>query len=97
MPLFLDIYFIYRCRYNTEVEEEKIDTYNISVLGLLVVLSASCGLEPWMQWNCIDVNILGFKSVEELYPSSPLGGDSLDTIGNCPRGRICMNNFNTSK
>jgi hypothetical protein len=31
MPLFLDIYFIFRYRYNMEVDEEKIDTYNISV------------------------------------------------------------------
>jgi hypothetical protein len=30
MPLFLDIYFIYRYRYNMEVDEEKIDTYNMS-------------------------------------------------------------------
>ncbi len=80
-----------------EVDEEKIDIYNISVWGLLVILSASCGLEPWMQWSCIDVNVLGFKSVEELYPSPPLGVDSSDTIANCPRRRICRNNFNTSK
>ena len=26
-----NIYFIYRYRYNMEVDEEKIDTYNISV------------------------------------------------------------------
>jgi hypothetical protein len=40
MPLFLDIYFIYSYRYNVEVDEEKIDTYNISVgvSGLFVVL-----------------------------------------------------------
>ncbi len=31
MPLFLDIYFKYRYRYNMEVDEEKIDIYNISV------------------------------------------------------------------
>jgi hypothetical protein len=31
MPLFLDIYFIYRYRYYMEVDEEKTDTYNISV------------------------------------------------------------------
>ncbi len=82
-----------------EVDEEKIDTYNISVWGLLVVLSASCGgLEPWMQWSCIDVNVLGFKAVEELYPSPPLGVDSSDTIANCPKKRrICINNYNTSK
>jgi hypothetical protein len=45
----LDIYFIYRFRYNIEVDEEKVDTYNILVGGLLVVLSARCGLEAWMQ------------------------------------------------
>jgi hypothetical protein len=47
--------------------------------GLLVVLSARCGLEAWMHWSCIDVHVLGFKSVEELYPSPPLGVDSPDT------------------
>jgi hypothetical protein len=31
MPLFLDIYFMYRYRYKMEVDEEKIDTYNMSV------------------------------------------------------------------
>jgi hypothetical protein len=44
-----------------------------------VVLSARCGLEAWMQWSCIDVIVLGYKSVEELYPSPPLGADSADT------------------
>jgi len=47
--------------------------------GLLVVLSARCGLEAWMHWSSIDVIKLGFKSVEELYPSPPLGIDSADT------------------
>ncbi len=67
-------------------------SYNISVGGLLVVLSARCGLEAWMHWSCIDVIVLGFKSVEELYPSPPLGVDSADT-----RRRICMDQSNTSK
>jgi hypothetical protein len=47
--------------------------------GLLVVLSARCGLEVWMLWSCSDVIVLGFKSVEELYPSPPLGVDNADT------------------
>jgi hypothetical protein len=48
MPLFLDIYFIYRYRYNMEVDEEKIDTYHISVgvcfwfFRLDVVLKLGC-------------------------------------------------------
>ena len=44
-----------------------------------MVLSARCGLEAWMQWSCIDVIALGFKSVEELYTSLPLGADSEET------------------
>jgi hypothetical protein len=59
-----------------EIDEEKTDTYNVSV-G--VCLSARCGLEAWMQWSCIDVIVLGFKSVVELYPSPPLGVDSADS------------------
>ncbi len=47
-----------------------------------MVLSARCGLEAWMNWSCIDVIVLGFKSVEELYPSPSLGVDSADTSGN---------------
>ncbi len=50
MPLFLDIYFIYRYRYNMEVDEEKIDTYcTIFRFGvclwfcrLVVVLNLGC-------------------------------------------------------
>ncbi len=38
MPLFWDVYFIYRYRYNMEVDDGKIETYNISVVVLLVVL-----------------------------------------------------------
>jgi hypothetical protein len=53
MPLFLDIYFIYRD--SMDVDKEKIYTYNISVFrGLLVVLSTRCGLAAWMHWGCID-------------------------------------------
>jgi hypothetical protein len=49
--------------------------------GLLVVLSTGCRLVAWMHWSCIDEFVLGFISVEELYPSSPLGvdTDSADT------------------
>jgi hypothetical protein len=32
-----------------------------------------------MHWGLIDVIVLGFKSVEELYPSPPLGVDIADT------------------
>jgi hypothetical protein len=35
--------------------------------------------EAWMLWSCIDAIVLGFQSVEELYPSPPLGVDSADT------------------
>ncbi len=37
------------------------------------------GLEAWMQWSYIDVIVLGFKSVEEMYTSSPLEVDSAVT------------------
>ncbi len=47
--------------------------------GLLVALSAGCGLAAWMHWSGIDVIVLGFKSVEELYPSYPLAVDGADT------------------
>jgi hypothetical protein len=43
--------------------------------GLLVVLSVRCGLAAWMLWSCIDEIVLGFKSVEEMYSSPPLGVD----------------------
>jgi hypothetical protein len=66
MPLFLDIYFI--CGYSMGVDEEK---YNNLGWGLLVVSSARCRLAVWMHWSCIDVIVVGFKSVEELYPSPP--------------------------
>jgi hypothetical protein len=32
-----------------------------------------------MHWSCIDEIVIGFKSVEEFYPSLPLGVDSADT------------------
>ncbi len=62
-----------------EVDEEKIDTHIISVGVCWLFLSARCGLVAWMHWSFIDVIVLGFKSVEELYPSPPLGVDSVDT------------------
>ncbi len=43
-----------------------------------MVLSARCGLEAWMHWSRIDVIVLGFETVEELYPSPPLGVDSAE-------------------
>ncbi len=44
-----------------------------------MALSARCGLEAWIHWSCIAVIVLGFKSVEELYTSPPVGVDSADT------------------
>jgi hypothetical protein len=43
-----------------EVDEEKIYTRNIWVGGLLVVLSAGCGLAAWMHSSCIDEFVIGF-------------------------------------
>ncbi len=75
-----------------EVDEEKIDTYNISVRVCLWF----CRLDVALKLGCcIDVIVLGFKSVEELYPSPSLGVDRR-TLANCPRRRICMDNSNTS-
>jgi hypothetical protein len=79
MPLFLDFYFTYRYRYNMEVERRRLIHTIYFDWGLLVVLLAICGLKAWMQWSCIDVIVFGFKSVEELYPSPPLGADSEET------------------
>ncbi len=39
--------------------------------GLIVVLPAGCWLLAWMHWSCIDEFVIGFQSVEELYPYSP--------------------------
>ncbi len=68
MPLFLDIYFlfhIYRSVGSAEVDEQ-IYIQHFSG-GLLMVLSAGCGLLAWMNWSCIDEFVVGFKSVKELY------------------------------
>jgi hypothetical protein len=78
MPLFLDIYFIYR--YNMEVDEEKIYTFNGSVGVCLRLCRLDVGLHAaWMHWSYFDVIVLGFKSEEELHPSPPLGVDSAVT------------------
>ncbi len=74
MPLFLDIYFIYR--YNMEVDEVQI--YNISLGVCLWFCRLDVGLAAWMHWSCIDEIVIGFRSVEEFYPSSPLGVDSAE-------------------
>jgi hypothetical protein len=64
--------------------DEKIGTYEIPV-GVCLWL---CRLDVVLKLGCIgavriDVIVLGFtlysKSVEELYPSPPLGVDSADT------------------
>ena len=44
-----------------------------------MVLSARRGHAAWMHLSCIDVIVLGLKSVEELYPTPPLGVDRADT------------------
>jgi hypothetical protein len=41
-------------------------------LGFAMVLSARFRLADWMHWSGIDVIVIGFKSVKELYPSPPL-------------------------
>ncbi len=46
---------------------------------VLVVLSAGFGLAAGMHWSSLDKIVSGLKSVEELYPSPPLGDDSADT------------------
>jgi hypothetical protein len=63
-----------------EIDEEKNYTYNISVEVCLWF----CRLDVGMQLGCIGavgivVTVLGFKSVEELYPSPLFGVDSADT------------------
>ncbi len=78
LSAFLDIYFIYRYRYNMEVDEEKIDTYNISV-GFCFWF---CRLDVVLKLGCIGAGLLWLyrvKSVEDLYPSPPLGVDNADT------------------
>jgi hypothetical protein len=66
MPLFLGIYFTYRFRYNIEVDEEKVATYNISVGVCLWFCRPDVGLilEAWMQMElyCCDC-IRGLKVV----------------------------------
>jgi hypothetical protein len=78
--LFVDIYFIYRYRYNMKVERRRL-IHTIFRLGFACgfVGYTVCGLKAWMQWSCIDVIVSGFKSVKELYPSPRLGADSEDT------------------
>ncbi len=87
MPLFLDIYLIYSIGYNIEVDEEMIYTYNI----LVGVFRLDVGLH----WNCIDVIVLGLKSVEELYLSPPLEVDSADT-SQLPKEKNLHRKFETN-
>jgi hypothetical protein len=63
MPLFLDVYCIFSY---SEVDEEKIYRYNISVGVCLWLTSARYGLAAWMHWSCIYVIVVGFKPIEEL-------------------------------
>jgi hypothetical protein len=78
MPLFLAIYCKYR--YSMKVDEENIYTCNISVGVRLWFCLIDVGLQlVCIRAVCIDMILLGFKSVEELYPSPPLGVVSADT------------------
>jgi hypothetical protein len=60
-PLFLDIYFIGIGTIWRLMMRRLVQTIHYFGWGLLVVLSARCGLEAWMPWSCIDVTVLGFK------------------------------------
>ncbi len=60
--------------------------------ALLVVLTAGCWLLAWIYFSCIDEFVLGFKSVEELYPSSPLGVDSANT-SQLPKEKNLLGHF----
>ncbi len=74
MPLFLDIYFLIHIKVQYEVDEEQIYKQHFA-RGLLLVLSAGCGLLAWMHWSCIDEFGIGFTlyTVEELYSFFPIG------------------------
>ncbi len=48
-----------------------------------------------MHWNCIDDIVLGFKSVEDLYRSPPLGVDSADT-SQLPKEKNLHRKFETN-
>ncbi len=75
MPLFLDII-------------SYIGTVRRLIRGrfIIYIQHFACGFVGWM-WACsMDALalywskfVIGFKSVEELYPSPPLGVDSADT------------------
>ncbi len=77
--------------YSIEVDEVQIYIKHFArgFLVDVVVLSAGSGLAAWMHWSCIDEFVIGFKSVEELYPSSPLGVNTNSaTPANCPRRKF---------
>jgi hypothetical protein len=91
-------YFIllFMYRYSIEVYEEQIYLHHFAwglLVGFVGWMWASIA---WMHWSCTHEFVIGFKSVEELYPSFPLGVDSADT-SQCPRRRIGMDSSNTSK
>jgi hypothetical protein len=60
-----------------KVDKEKIYTYNISVGVCLWFWLA--GFVALFHCSRIDEIVIGLRSVEELYPSPPLGVDSADT------------------
>jgi hypothetical protein len=95
MPLFLETVFIFYFIYRHSMAVDEVQIYiQHFAWGLLVVLSAGCGLAAWMTF--IDEFVVRFKSVEELYllPHCEL---TVRTLTNFPRRRICMDNSSTSK
>jgi hypothetical protein len=38
------------------------------------------GLAAWIHWNNIDEFVIEFKLIAELYPSPPLGVDSIVSV-----------------
>ncbi len=80
MPLVLDIYF-FNSYIGTVLRLMRSRfTYNISLGVCLWFCRLDVGFGvSWMHWRCIDEFVIGFKSVDELYPSSPYGVDSADT------------------
>jgi hypothetical protein len=58
MPLFLDICFIYRHRYNMEVDEEKFDTYGTVVRLGFACGFVTCGLEVVLKLGCIGAGLM---------------------------------------
>jgi hypothetical protein len=90
LPLFLDIFFISFMGTVLRLMRSRF-IYNNSrlLVGFVGWMWASIA---WMHWSCTDEFVRAFKSVEELYPSFPLGVDSAET-SQLPKEK----NYNTSK